>query len=103
MAIHLYAKAKQEATFWLGRRLPRCDDLLTTMSESLERKLTFRENVRLRLHFLICEYCHRYLRHIRLMHRAVGDRAAMIDDETSTSVLSREARERLKRALTEKS
>ena len=103
MAIQLHVKAKQEATFWLGRRLPRCDELLTTMSESLERKLTLREHVKLRLHFLICEYCHRYLRHIRLMHKAVGGRATAIDGETSTSVLSLEARERLKRALTEKS
>lgn len=99
MAIQLYAKVKQEATFWLGRRLPRCDELLVTMSESLERKLTSREKIKLRLHFLICDYCSRYLRHLRILHESLRRRGDVMEPEPSTSSLSDGARERIKRAL----
>jgi hypothetical protein len=52
----------QEGEFWLGRRLPTCEEILPVLSQSLERRLTLRERVTLRLHFLICVYCIRYLK-----------------------------------------
>ncbi|HJU54930.1 MAG TPA: hypothetical protein VJ715_10170 [Pyrinomonadaceae bacterium] len=98
----LFTRAKMEASFWLGRRLPTCEEVLPVLSESLERKLTLRERVMLRLHFLICVYCVRYLRQLRLMRGAVRARSEQMNQEDNTSAapaLSDEARERLKRAL----
>ena len=102
MAIKLYDNVKQEATFWLGRRLPTCEELLLTMSESLERNLTWREKIKMRLHFLICAYCSRYLKHLRIMRQTIRGRAVTCETESSTSALSDVARERLKRALEER-
>jgi hypothetical protein len=95
------SRVKMEATFWLGRRLPTCEQVLPVLSHSLERKLTLRERVTLKLHFLICVYCVRYLRQLRLMRDAVHARSAQVEaDAPSTQpALSAEARERLKRAL----
>ncbi|HYG80574.1 MAG TPA: hypothetical protein VD861_09315 [Pyrinomonadaceae bacterium] len=99
----LFTRAKMEASFWLGRRLPTCEQVLPVLSESLERKLTLRERLTLRLHFLICVYCVRYLKQLRLIRHALRARSEQMNQDdpaaASTSALSDEARERLKRAL----
>ena len=96
----LFARAKTEATFWLGRRLPTCQDLARVMSQSLERPLTLRERVTLRFHFLICDYCVSYLSQLRTMRTVSRARGAREPDEPSSGPpLSDEARERIKRAL----
>jgi hypothetical protein len=94
-------KIKMEATFWLARRLPPCTELLPIMSQSLEREWTLRERVVMRLHFLYCEYCLRYLKQLRFMRDAARTGADKLYETstTSTPVLSAEARQRLKRAL----
>jgi hypothetical protein len=96
-----FSRVKMEATFWLGRRLPTCEQVLPVLSQSLERKLTLRERVTLKLHFLICVYCVRYLKQLRLMREAVRARSAQVEADASAAqpALPPEARERLKRAL----
>jgi hypothetical protein len=101
MPARFFEKLKLEATLWLGRRLPTCAELTQIMSESLERRLTLRERVTLRLHFLICKYCVWYLGQLRLMRGAARSRGARIPDEASPQTsLSPEARERIRSALT---
>jgi hypothetical protein len=102
MRPQLFKKLKQEAEFWLGRRLPTCQEVLPVLSESLERRLTAREYVTLKLHFIICTYCVRYLRHLRFMREAMRMQSARIaeaGEPSATPPLSTEARERIKRAL----
>ena len=95
------SRVKLEATFWLGRRLPTCEEVLPVLSQSLERKLTLRERVTLRLHFLICVYCIRYLKQLRLMRASIRARSEQIeaDDSAPAPALTEDARDRLKRAL----
>ncbi len=98
----LLGKIKMEATFWLARRLPPCTELLPIMSQSLEREWTLRERVVMRLHFLYCDYCERYLKQLRFMReaaRAVGSDKIYEAASPSTPTLSTEARDRLKNAL----
>jgi hypothetical protein len=98
-------KIKMEATFWLARRLPPCTELLPVMSQSLERRLTVRERVVLRLHFLYCEYCRRYLKQLGFMREAARTGEVKIYEATTPSapVLSTDARDRIKRALESRS
>jgi hypothetical protein len=93
------SRVKLEASFWLGRRLPTCEEVLPVLSQSLERKLTLRERVTLRLHFLICVYCTRYLKQLRLMRASIRARSEQIETGDSAPALPEDARERLKRAL----
>jgi hypothetical protein len=99
MATGLFDKLKMEATFWLGRRLPACDELARVMSESLERRLSARERMRLRLHFLICDYCRRYLGQLRTMRDTARERP---EESLPDAALSADARERIRRALAER-
>ena len=98
-------RLRQEGEFWLGRRLPTCRELTPVLSQSLERRLTLRERLTLRLHFLICVYCVRYLEQLRLMRAAVRAREAQShadDPGGATPSLTPEARERIRRALRER-
>ena len=65
-----------KATFWLARRLPACDAVTATLSESLERPLSLRERARQRLHLLYCDYCLRYEHHLLFVRRCLRLRAS---------------------------
>jgi hypothetical protein len=101
MSFKPYEKLRMGATFWLARRLPPCTELLPIMSQSLERKWTLRERFMMRLHFLYCEYCLRYLKQLHFMRDTARLGADEIQSTTSSSApgLSDEANARLKRAL----
>jgi hypothetical protein len=105
MSFKPYDKLKMEATFWLARRLPPCTELIPIMSQSLERRWTLRERVIMRLHFLYCEYCLRYLKQLHFMRDSARLGADKIQNTATTSTpdLSEEASARIKRALTSRS
>ncbi|HXG65755.1 MAG TPA: zf-HC2 domain-containing protein [Blastocatellia bacterium] len=104
MASRLTQKVKQEAIFWLARRLPTCKELAPWMSESLERELSLRRRIVLKLHLWICAWCERYYQQIRWLRDAARYHAGGVEEERSASQpgLSPEARERIRRALIRK-
>ena len=95
----MFEKLKRETTFWLGRRLPTCVEITELLSQSMDRSLTLRERVRLRMHFLICDPCSLYQKGLRFLSLTMQGRAAH-EVETSEG-LSLEARERMKKLLTQ--
>lgn len=102
MGLGLYNKAVHAARYFLLRRLPTCKQMAPVMSESLERPLTLRERVTLRLHLWVCVWCVWYLEHLRTMRATLHARRTREEvDETNSAVkLPDEARERIRRALT---
>lgn len=103
-----YNKVRHALRYFLLRRLPTCKEIAPLMSESMERRLTVRERVALRLHLWVCVWCEWYLQQLRLMRAALRTKSAQSDVEeltspaTAAAALSTEARERLKRALASK-
>ncbi len=102
----LYDKAIHAVRYFLLRRLPTCQQMAHVMSESLERPLTLRERLTLKLHLWVCVWCVWYLENLRTMRSALRARAAQeeeaaaeADDVESAVKLSEEARERIRRAL----
>ncbi len=115
MPRRLYSKATHALRYFLLRRLPACKQMAELMSASLERKLTVRERVRLKLHLWVCAWCVWYLEQLRLLRSAVQMRELETANDSSTADdantiatpdappeaarLSAEARERIKLAL----
>ena len=95
MAFTAYDKLKHSIRYFLLRRLPPCQQIVAQVSQSMERRLTLRERVNLKLHLWICAWCQWYLEHIHLIHDVSR---AHQPDLTSGPTLSAEARERIKRA-----
>jgi hypothetical protein len=103
MVLKLYDKLKHSIRYWLLRKLPTCQQTVEKISQSMDRKLTLRERVNLKLHIWICAWCQWYLEHLQLIRstaRAKGDDALDLAPE---AVLSDEARERIRRKLTSQS
>ena len=102
MATGLYDRAIHAVRYFLLRRLPTCKQMAPVRSASLERQLTLRERVTLKLHLWVCVWCVWYLENLRTMRSALRARAAHEEetDEVESAVkLSEEARERIRRAL----
>lgn len=96
MALKAYDKLKHSIRYFLLRRLPPCQQIVEQISDSMERRLSVRQNINLKLHLWICAWCQWYLEHLHLIRDAAraNDR-----DLTSGPSLSAEARERIKRTL----
>jgi hypothetical protein len=99
MALKLYDKLKHSIRYWLLRTLPTCQQTVETISQSMERPLTMREQINLKLHLWICAWCQWYLEHLHLIRETARSRAGE-PPEYQSGGLSNEARERIRRNLT---
>jgi hypothetical protein len=99
--VKAYDKFKHSIRFWLLRTLPACQQTVEMISQSMERKLTLRERIKLKIHLWICAWCQWYLEHLELIREAAHAKASELNDLNSASgpSLSPEARERIKRKL----
>jgi hypothetical protein len=100
MALKAYDKLKHAIRYWLLRTLPTCQMTVEKISQSMERKLTLRERIDLKLHLWICAWCQWYLEHLQLIRDTARAKGVESPDLGSTSPsLSAEARERIRRNL----
>jgi hypothetical protein len=95
-----YDKLKHAIRYWLLRKLPTCQQTVEKISQSMERKLTLRERIDLKIHIWICAWCQWYLEHLQIIRETARAKGAESSDLESTSPsLSSEARERIRRKL----
>lgn len=99
MALKLYSRITHAMRWFLLHRLPTCKQAVALMSESMERPLSLRERMLLKLHLWVCIWCVWYMEQLQLMRDALRLRATESSNDKSTVSLSDEARERLKLAL----
>ena len=100
MALKAYDKLKHAIRYWLLRKLPTCQLTVEKISQSMERNLTLRERIDLKLHLWICAWCQWYLEHLTIIRDAARAKGAESPDLGSNSpTLSAEARDRIRRKL----
>jgi tRNA A37 threonylcarbamoyltransferase TsaD len=94
-------KLKDKMVRWLAMRLPTCKEVTRMASDSMERKLPLRRRHEMKQHLMFCALCTRYVKQLRFMHDAVQQHAAEIETGAAAppSVLSNDARERMKQRL----
>ena len=56
----------------LAHPTPACREIARLASESLDRPLTWRERLDMRLHYAICYLCRRYEDQLRLLHQGLA-------------------------------
>ena len=100
MALKLYEKLKHAVRYWLLRNLPTCQQTVETISQSMERKLTLSERIKVKLHFWICVWCQWYMEHLQVIRNVSRAQATKAPDAMTSASLSNEARERIRRRLT---
>ena len=101
----LYKKATHALRYFFLRRLPTCKQTVSIISRSMERPPSLRERVKTKLHLWVCIWCVRYLEQLQLMRDTLRARGSKAPDEgdAADASLSAEARERMKRAISQHS
>lgn len=89
---------KERWVVWIWRHTPHCREIARLASRSFEQPLSFSMKLKLRLHFLICAWCHRYDQQLKFLHHA-GSQAGRHDDDLPGRGLSPEARQRMVQRL----
>lgn len=103
MSLGAYSQIKHSIRFWLLRRLPTCKETVKIISESMERPLSLRERVNLKLHLWVCLWCDWYKEHLQFLRTTIRSKAAREAnlDSTSLPTLSADVRERIKLSLSQ--
>ena len=82
----------------LGALSPNCREASRLQSDALDRPLSRFQRLGLRIHLVLCRWCRRYGKQIRLVRQAVRDQPEGMN-EASTQTLAPQVRERIKRIL----
>lgn len=81
------------------RALPPCKEIVKIVSASLDRPLTIRERLLMKVHLIACKPCVRYMEQSLFLSSAVTQMDKDLKDELFTGRLSDEARDRIKKIL----
>ena len=90
----LLEKIKPAIIYWLARRLPDCKTITPTIGESLDRKLSLREKIVMRLHLWTCDKCANYLEQIKFLSKAMDKHEEKLTEkENHSAVLNSDAKD----------
>ena len=98
MRLTFFQRIRKAFIEWLAMRLPDCRSITPTLGESLDRKLSFRERLVMRLHLFTCEACARYLKQVKFMSDVFHTRERRLDGPSGLE-LSPETKARFKRLI----
>src|SRR5438128_2359009 len=87
-----------QIVLFICRFTPTCPEVTRILSLGMDKELPVTTRIKLRVHYLMCSFCERYmkqLKYIRQVSREFPDKIGEISDAT----LPAEAKERLKQAL----
>jgi hypothetical protein len=100
MALKLYDKLRGAFRRWLLRTLPPCQQTVETISQSMERPLTLGERFTTKLHLWVCAWCQWYLEQLQLIRDSSRAQAEKAPEMMTDATLSNDAKERIRRRLT---
>jgi hypothetical protein len=72
--LKVYKKIRGVVRRWLLRSLQPCLTMVPLMSESMERSLGPWEWLQLRLHLLVCSWCARYLKQMKMIRQLLREK-----------------------------
>jgi hypothetical protein len=76
-----------------------CKEVTELVSQSIERRLSLREMLRLRMHLFVCTACSRFTRQMKFLHAAARAYARRGISAARQWVLSTTARDRIRVAI----
>ena len=76
-----------------------CKEVSKLVSEGLDRDMTFRERMGVRLHLMMCRGCSRFLKQIRFLRKLAHSFRESAGDDTAFPSLSPDARKRIQETL----
>ncbi len=61
---------KTRCILWVWNHTPTCAEMSRLASRRLDAPPSLKTRLQMRLHYLICAWCHRYARQLRFLHAA---------------------------------
>ena len=84
---------------WLALKTEDCKRISPLFSYAYDRKLSFIEKLRVRLHLYTCGACLNYVSNLEFMHEVFHAQEEMCENEKLQVSLAPESKERIKQAL----
>lgn len=72
-----------------------CKDVSKLASAAMDRELSWRERIGIKIHLWVCIPCQHYVQHLRFLHRAAGEAS----EAPPKTPLPDEAKERMRKLL----
>jgi hypothetical protein len=82
------------------RFTPTCPEVIRILSLGMDKELSLLMRIKLRIHYLMCSFCERYLKQLKYIRRIAREFPEKIG-EVSNEALPAQAKERMKAALRE--
>ena len=80
------------------RFTPTCPEVVRILSLGMDKELSLMMRIKLRVHYLMCSFCQRYMKQLKYMRTVAREFPEKIG-EVSDATLSAEAKARMKEAL----
>ena len=83
---------------WVWKNTMTCKEISRLASQQLDVRLPLLTRLRMRLHFLICAWCRRYVKQVRLVRQVAPkyeEKVAAVSDRSLTA----DAKQRMKQAM----
>src|SRR5205823_12881944 len=101
-----YSAIVQERRNWfqlptvllLSRFTPTSPEVIRILSLGMDKELPLLTRMKLRIHFLMCSFCQRYMKQLKYMRQVAREFPEKIGD-VSDATLPPDAKERMKEAL----
>jgi hypothetical protein len=84
---------------WLSMKTEDCKSVSPLFSYAFDRKLNWREKLRVRLHLYTCGACLNYISNLKFMHEVFHAQEERFENDKLHTTLSPEAKERIKEKL----
>lgn len=94
-----YKKVQRFFFVLILKYLPPCKDMIDIASASIDRELSWRESIVLKLHLIPCKPCVRFIEQSRFIKQMMSDLDASVPSVPYEGTLSPDAREKLKAML----
>jgi hypothetical protein len=94
----LFVPLKTRFVIWVWNHTPNCAEMSRLASQSFEQPIPLGTWLKMRLHYLICVWCSRYLKHLNFLHAA----APRLNEQANLPAargLSAEAKQRMVQRL----
>ena len=87
-----------QIVLFICRFTPTCPEVVRILSLGMDKQLSLTMRVKLRIHYLMCSFCERYMKQLKYIRQVSREFPEKIG-ELSDAKLPTEAKERLKEAL----
>ena len=83
---------------FICRFTPTCPEIVRILSLGMDKELSLMMRIKLRIHYLMCSFCERYMKQLKYIRKVSREFPEKIGDVSDAS-LPADAKERMKAAL----